>query len=236
MISVNDYKQLMKVEFNRIRSLKGTNGYWYQSFRDPYILYYHNDPVKQLKEVGKKTAELLESIDIKTVGDFKSLKSSTDINKLPYKLTISKLTKFCIEARQAMDKDAPVGIDHWLSANPYLSKSEAEWEKHLKTAATFSHSACITDYIDHMMVESERIMKGTIHENTWMVYLNALALMTAKLTKAYMAEKGYLKRWILPLDNLYDNLSNHVSKYGTITTSYFILRILWCHSVIHSAI
>ena len=93
-----------------------------------------------------------------------------------------------------MEKDAPVGIDRRLSANPYFSKFRAEWEKSLKASATFSHSTCITDYIDNMMIESARIMKGAIHENTWMVYHNALALMTAKSTKAWMTEKGYLKR------------------------------------------
>ena len=46
---------------------------------------YQNDPVKELKGVGKKTAELLESIGIKKVGDLKSLKSPTDINELPDK-------------------------------------------------------------------------------------------------------------------------------------------------------
>ena len=30
MISVDEYNQLVKVEFNRIRSLKGINGYVYQ--------------------------------------------------------------------------------------------------------------------------------------------------------------------------------------------------------------
>ena len=212
MISIEDYKRLMKVEFNRVRSLKGTNGYWYQSFRDPNIQYYQNDPVSKLKGVGKKTAELLEGIGLKTVGDLKSLTSPTDIEELPQKLTISKLTKFCTEARQAVDKDAPIGIDHRLSANPYLSKFGAEWEKHLKASATFSHSACICDYIEHIMSESERIMKGTIHENTWMVYHDALAIMTAKATKEWMAEKGYLKRWILPSEDLYNNLPNTVRK------------------------
>jgi len=212
MISMDDYKRLMKVEYNRVRSLKGSNGYWLESFRDPNILYYQNDPVNKLKGVGKKTAERLECIGMKTVGDLKSLKSPTDINELPQKMSVAQLTKFWTEAKQAVDKDAPVGIDHRLSSNPYESKFGAEWEKHLKASATFSHSAYICDYIDHMMTESEKIMKGTIHENTWMVYHDALALMTSKSTKDWMAEKGYLKRWILPSENLYDHLPSAVAK------------------------
>ena len=212
MIGIPDYKRLMKVEFQRVKSLKGTNGYWYESARDPTILYYRNDPVKMLKGVGKKAVEMLESIGIKSVGDLKAIQSPTDIKEMPSRLSTNKLTKFISEAQKAVDQDAPVGIDHRNSSNPYESKFGAEWEKQLKTSVTFSHSSCICDYIDHMMAESERVMKGTIHENTWMVYHDALAIMTSQATKEWMAEKGYLKRWILPSDDLYNNLPSAVRK------------------------
>ena len=57
IIGIPDYKQLMKVEFQRIMALKGTNGYCYESSRDSAILYYQSDPIKMLKGVGKKTAK-----------------------------------------------------------------------------------------------------------------------------------------------------------------------------------
>ena len=212
MIGIPDYERLKKVEFQRIKSLKGTNGYWYESSRDPAILYYQNDPIKMLKGVGKKTAEMLESIGIKTVGDLKAIQSPTDIKELPSRLSVHKLTKFISEAQKASDQDAPAGIDHRISPNPYKSKFGTEWEKQLKSSVTFSHSTCICDYIDHLMAESERVMKGTIHENTWMVYHDALAIMTSKATKQWMATKGYLKRWILPSDDLYNNLPSAVQR------------------------
>jgi len=212
MIGIPDYNRLMKVEFQRIKSLKGTNGYWYESSRDPLILYYQSDPTKMLKGVGKKSAEMLESIGIKTVGDLKAIQSPTDIKEMPSRLSITKLTKFMSEAKKAVDQDAPIGTDHRISSNPYESKFGAEWEKQLKTSVTFSHSSCICDYIDHMMAESEQVMKGTIHEKTWVVYHDALAIMTSQATKEWMAEKGYLKRWILPSDDLYNNLPVAVRK------------------------
>ena len=172
-------------------------------------------PVGKIKGVGKKTAEVLEQVGIKTVGDLKQIESPTDIEKLllPKKISLQRLTKFWTEARQAEDKDAPIDIDHRLSPNPYKSKFGDEcWEENLQKSATFCHSAYICNYVEHIMVESERVMKGTIHEKTWMVYHDALAIMTAKSTKEWMAQKEYLKRWILPSDDLYDNLPTNVRK------------------------
>ena len=63
------------------------------------------------------------------------------------------------------------------------------------------------------MEESARVMKGTMHENTWMVYHDALSLMTANKTKEWMRQKNYLRRWILPSDDLYDNLPQVKAKY-----------------------
>ena len=61
-----------------------------------------------------------------------------------------------------------------------------------------------------MIVGSKRVMKGTIHEKTWMIYHNVLTIMTAKLTKEWIAQKGYMNRWILPSDDLYNNLPANI--------------------------
>ena len=64
-----------------------------------------------------------------------------------------------------------------------------------------------------MMSESERVMKGTVHENTWKVYHDALSIMTSKATKEWMQDKGYLDRWILPSNDLYDNLPSKARRF-----------------------
>jgi len=215
IVSVDDYHKLMKIEFQRVKSLKGNNGYWILSTRDPNIIHYQNDPVSNIKGVGKKTKELLEEVGIKTVGDVKRIESPTEMEKmlLQKKISLQRLTKYWTEAIQAEDKDAPIDIDHRLSPNPYKSKFGDEyWEENLQKSTTFCHSAYICNYVEHMMVESEKVMKGTIHEKTWMVYHDALAIMTAKSTKEWMAQKGYLNRWILPSNDLYDNLPINVRK------------------------
>ena len=82
IVSVDDYHKLMKIEFQRVKSLKGNNGYWILSTRDPNIIHYQNDPVSNIKGVGKKTKELLEEVGIKTVGDVKRIESPTEMEKM----------------------------------------------------------------------------------------------------------------------------------------------------------
>ena len=212
MISIDDYQRMKTIEINRVKSLKGRNGYWISSSRDKDIKYYNDDPVLFLKGVGKKASQLLQEIGIKTIGELKSIKIN-EIDNLPKGLNESKLTKFRNEAQLASNHDAPKTIDHRVSSNPYESKFGADWEKHLQSSPTFSHSSYICNYISHMMSESERVMKGTVHENTWKVYHDALSIMTSKATKEWMQDKGYLDRWILPSNDLYDNLPSEARRF-----------------------
>ena len=54
------------------------------------------------------------------------------------------------------------------------------------------------------MNEAEKLMKGSVHEYDFYIVHNALVLMTAKETIYGMKEKGYLHRWLLPLNGLQD--------------------------------
>ena len=56
-------------------------------------------------------------------------------------------------------------------------------------------------------------MKVTVHEKTWKIYHDALSIMTSKATKQWMQDKGYLDRWILPSNDLYDNLPSKIRRF-----------------------
>ena len=56
---------------------------------------------------------------------------------------------------------------------------------------------CITDMIDHIVIEYAKTFEGTKHKNYWVFYHDALSLITADATIAWMKEKGYLKRYVL---------------------------------------
>ena len=210
MIGLDDYKRLIKMEINRVKSLSGRQDHWVESARDANTVY-RNDPVSCLKGVGKQTSEVLQTIGIQTIDDLRRMTSVDDVI-LPGKISKMKLMKYWNDAKLAVDKDAPPVIDHRKHANPYQSKFGDDWGKKIQLSSTFCHSMLICHYIDHMMAKSERVMKETIHEKTWMVYHDALSLMTAKSTKQWMREKGYLKQWMLPSDDLFDNLPNEIKK------------------------
>ena len=176
------------------------------SSRDDTIPYYNDDPVLVLKGVGKKTSELLQEMGMKKICNLKEIDNPSEVDNLPNSLSTKKLTHCWNEAKKASPENAPKSIDHRASSNPYRSKFGDNWEMHLQSSPTFSNSAYICHYIEHMMTESARIMKDTIHENTWMVYHDALSIMTSKNTKEWMRQKGYLQRWILPSSDLYNNL------------------------------
>ena len=54
-----------------------------------------------------------------------------------------------------------------------------------------------------MMEQSAAVMRGTKFEDNWYVYHDSLSIMTAAKTKKWMQDKGYLRRWILPTEDLY---------------------------------
>ena len=66
-----------------------------------------------------------------------------------------------------------------------------DMETRLKQSAALSKFTAITDYTDYVFTEFKKAMKGTKHEDDWMVYLDALPLMTSQTSKDYMRYKGY---------------------------------------------
>ena len=54
------------------------------------------------------------------------------------------------------------------------------------------------------MNEAEKLMKGSVHEDYFFIVHDALVLMTAKEKINWTRNKGYLHRWLLPLNILQD--------------------------------
>ena len=75
---------------------------------------------------------------------------------------------------------------------------EEEWEAKLKMCTHMSSYVSIADMITHIYDETALLFKGTTRENDWVFYHDSLSLMTAKETRKWMKDKGYLDKWILP--------------------------------------
>jgi hypothetical protein len=85
------------------------------------------------------------------------------------KLSTNVLQKFRNYSETSKDANKPADLifDHRQADNPYMSLyGEEEWEKRIKKSVTFLAYISITDMIEFMVVESQRVMKGTYHMKT----------------------------------------------------------------------
>ena len=70
--------------------------------------------------------------------------------------------------------------------------------------------SCVTELVSHIMKETETAYSGTQYANTWMVYHDALSLMTAADCQEWMKGQyvdkenkiSYYDKWILPVLDL----------------------------------
>ena len=102
------------------------------------------------------------------------------------------------------DENAPAVVDHRKHDNPYLSRYGENWEEHIARSRRLKSQVKITDMVSWYMRETARAFQGTTHEDDWVIYHDALSLMTAAPCKQWMQEQGFLRRWILPSKDLYD--------------------------------
>ena len=106
-------------------------------------------------------------------------------------------------ALQALPGNTPSSFkNHRKAKNPYHSRYGEGWVDKLKSSTAMSKFCCITDLIRFMMNVAEKLMKGSAHEDDFYIFHDALVLMTSKETINVMKQKGYLHRWLLPLNGM----------------------------------
>ena len=69
-----------------------------------------------------------------------------------------------------------------------------------------SKFCCITDMIQFIMKEAEKLMKGTVHEDDLFIVHDDLVFMTAKETIIWTKENKCFHPWFLPMN---------IFQYGT---------------------
>ena len=202
IVSIKDWNDKLQLEFNRVRKLTG--GGWVIDNR-PIGAIYRNDAVSKLKGLGTAKQQLLNQHGIQTMSDIANL-SEEKMSELQRVKNGKQVRQWHQTVRlMCIDSDAPELLDHRKASNPYKSRYGDNWRDKVKSVVTMSHFVCVTELIDHIFTESERIMRGTKYELTWSVYHDALSLMTAKDSIEYMKEKNWYHHWVLPLNGLQDN-------------------------------
>ena len=63
---------------------------------------------------------------------------------------------------------------------------------------------CITDLIRFMTKESEKLMKGSVHEDDFFIVHDTLVFMTAKETIKWMKKNNCFHRWFLSMNGFQD--------------------------------
>ena len=100
------------------------------------------------------------------------------------------------------NEDRPEPTNHMNAENPYESKYGNDWHKKIALVDKMNKYVCVTSLIKHIYEESKRIMEGTIHENDWYFYHDALSLMTSAESIEWMKKEGIYKHWLLPCNGL----------------------------------
>lgn len=199
VLTIKDYNHKIDCEIDRIRKLKGgKQAGWIVTMREEGRLY-SNDPLTALNGVGPATIKKFAEFDIKEVED---LSHATDANlgamaaaKVATLKNLSDWRDLCSLA--CLEDPAPPDIDYRKQSNPYLARYGTDWMAKIKTCSMLSGYVCITELVEHVYHKTAALFQGKT--DRWAFYHDALSLMTAKDTISWMKEKGYYKRWILPV-------------------------------------
>ena len=133
--------------------------------------------------------------------------TAEQIGKLASKIRIPlhRLIEAYAQATNSILGEKPPKIDYRKHKNPYEAKYGVLWEEKIKKARLMSAYISVTDLVEHILIESKKVMKGTKHVEDWVFYHDALSLMTAKETVEWMKKQGHYKRWILPENDLHSD-------------------------------
>ena len=191
------------------RTGTGTTSVWIKNTREDGAIY-RNDSTGMIKGIGPGKVKALAELDIHSVNDLKNLATEKIENiggKTISGLTTNSLNKWHHLAQVALDEDAPTPVDHRDAVNPFMSRFPLTWEFEIDKIA-MAGKICVTELIDHIFTESRKAIGPD-----YMVYHDALSLMTGKTAVQYMRDKGYYSHWILPQLGLMEAGGDDLNSY-----------------------
>ena len=133
--------------------------------------------VSKLKGIGKQGEVKLNEMNIHNISGLQSYVWSYELPKLP----IRGLGQIYEHVLEALPRKPMTSIKyHSIAKKPYLSRYGERWLEKLNSSSSMSKFCCITDMIQYMMKESEKLMKGYVHEDDFFIVHDALVFMKAK--------------------------------------------------------
>ena len=131
-------------------------------------------------------------IEIETISDFKQQYNNLPNNIFQVLLT-RQMNHISQEIQKVLGLICPPNVDYCQSDNPYKERYGSDWRDCIiKSITSMKLYTCIAFLVDHDIEEEpKRVMKGTVYEDNYYYYHDALTLMTAKATKEYMVSKTF---------------------------------------------
>jgi hypothetical protein len=165
VITLKESKKIIDNKILQVKILPCTTKGWFQNQCEDGVLYV-NDPMSNIKGVGKGIQKLLMENDINTIADLRGLNMQmmNNIAGRTKGLNIASLKQFQISCTLASINNAPEVIYFIDEDNPYTAKFGTEkdewgqevWMTSMKTLPAFAGKVCISDLVKHMVMQTKK--------------------------------------------------------------------------------
>jgi predicted flap endonuclease-1-like 5' DNA nuclease len=169
ILSVKHSELRYKAEDHRVKNMKTACLPWVIDGRAGRV--FNDDIVTELKGVGPTKTRKLETFGITTVAEMKVISEDT-ITAIAGNIEGNRLSAKDMKAWKAEallcteNKPRDLVVDHRRTDSPYKSLyGEDLYKEKLKKCSQFSMYVDIRDMIEHIVVQSKEVMKGTEHED-----------------------------------------------------------------------
>ncbi len=203
MVNVEEWETLKKAENERVKSLTGPSKLWItgaRSFGDEFVLY-ECDGVELVQGIGKVLGERLREIGLVLARDVARI-SDADLPHVAASLhgiSFARLDTLRQVCRSAQPGTYPeTSIDHRKASEPYKSRFPDDHEAKIAASGGLAAHVCVTELVRHIYRASAAVMVGTVYEDDWRWYHDALPQLTAKCTVDWMRANGFLAKMVRP--------------------------------------
>lgn len=184
------------------QQLKTAKAPWVENTRIEGVVY-SGDPVDKLPKMGTTMKKLMLDRGVETVEEFATYFHNHHPRR---KAIVQRVKGLSMESllrathiAEAAPKGPPALIDHRKNKNPYFSRfGKNLWRDEVLKSAIMKTVVNVQDLVEYIVRVSREHFKGTVYEDDWYFYHDALTLMTAVETTDWMKNRGYYKHWILP--------------------------------------
>ncbi len=183
IITVDEEEKRIKTEIAKVKALPRDAKGWSTNPRPEDVLYL-DDPVTRIKDIGRIKSNKLKEFGVETVADLLGL-DKLSIKALKQQLpSVKKYIETC--GNVVVPENAPDPGSYIDAKNPYAARygekkdewGEEEWRKQIKKSSSFAGVVSIKDMVKHIVIESQKLYKGTCFERSYHFYHDALSQLT----------------------------------------------------------